>query len=112
MSQKTKGQRLAFIASHMATQLTIDEYMETFNIPEKMCPKCGKVIPLNGYELDKKGNAKITDGKLTYHRAPKLICEPCAIAVCPPTPKPPRLRKGEVSELQTFFEDVPSILIT
>ncbi len=97
--------------SRLPQQLTLNNYMETFHVPEKHCPKCGTLIPLNGYELDKRGMAKITDGKLTYHKNALLICEPCAIAACPPKDKKPRLRKGEVSEFQTMF-DVPSIMIS
>ena len=72
---------------------------------EKLCPTCGKVIPTNGVseERDEKGN-------YFYRKAPRLICETCAINACPPMPRLPRRKRGEVDAAQESF-NVPTIEI-
>lgn len=81
-----------------------------FIIPEKFCPKCGGVIPLNGYELDGMGNAVVDEHmRPIYHKNPLLICENCARKAMAPKAPRKRRKKGEVDEGQLSLCDRPDL---
>jgi len=66
--------------------------MAEFTVPNKICPKCGDVIPVAG-------DLVIKNGRQVRLRASRLICECCRTGT--PRPAPAKLRKGESHEDQT-----------
>lgn len=78
--------------------------------PEKLCSKCGRVIPADGYEMDGKGKVKLDDkGHVIYHKRALLACLFCAQAAMPKK-KRVRMKPGQAAEEQASF-NVPNISI-
>ncbi len=83
--------------------------MEFPNIP-KMCPKCGREIQTNGWELDENGKVKLDAQGHAHYKPALLICEHCAIAAMPPKPKKRRRLRGEI-DVDQMTIDAPPIKI-
>lgn len=84
-----------------------------FTGPDKVCPKCGDIIPVSGYEHDVFGNDIVDDGgRAVHHKTAMLICVKCAIAAAPPKPPRKRRKKGEVDENQLSLCDRPDLKYT
>jgi hypothetical protein len=75
-----------------------------FTVPDKICSRCGDVIPVAGEKVIGR------DGRPTTLRTSRLICECWRTGT--PRPAAKRLRKGEVHETQdSFLPDCPSIRV-
>jgi hypothetical protein len=49
--------------------------------PNKICPKCGEIIPLNGYQYDLLGKPILDEEKKhVWNDKAELLCKKCAIA--------------------------------
>ena len=82
-----------------------------FEAPDKRCPKCHRIIPTNRDIMrDKEGHPIMDEfGHPFLYRNPRMVCEFCAIAACPPQKRKRRM-KGDKTEGQASFE-VPTVWI-
>lgn len=73
-----------------------------FEASDKRCPKCHRIIPASRDIMrDKEGNPIMDEfGHPFLYRNPRMVCEFCAIAACPPKPRRKRRVRGEVEEGQ------------
>lgn len=66
-----------------------------FDAPDKICERCGRVIPTNGWQTNEKGEV-LTDerGRAIGHANARLVCDCYAQIEVPQPPPKPRRKKG------------------
>lgn len=97
--------------TYEAQQRHLDKVSIKFEAPDVICPTCKQVLPTNGDQKDRFGNAILDEhGNAVWKPMATLVCEFCAVAALPPGPKKKRRKAGYVAEEQAKFE-VPMLEI-